>query len=244
MRCGKPDVSPRSLPGVSPEQTVRPVRLVCFGHAPWIPARAMRKTDGFAKVLACAATDRVLGCHIIGAGAGDMIHEVAVLMEFGGSSEDLARTCHAHPTMSEAVKEAAMAVDGMHSTRPIEFEVISPNDARGMFDVLTYQKGGSVLRMLEQYLGDERFRHGVSHYLSSHEYGNTETGDLWDSIEEANPDTPVRRLMDSWIWQAGGVGQVGHVGTEQDEFALREVEDAHHAGDDPEIGRASCRERV
>jgi dihydrolipoamide dehydrogenase len=74
-------------------------------------ARAMRKTDGFAKVLACAATDRVLGCHIIGAGAGDMIHEVAVLMEFGGSSEDLARTCHAHPTMSEAVKEAAMAVE-------------------------------------------------------------------------------------------------------------------------------------
>jgi len=74
-------------------------------------ARAMRKTDGFAKVLACATTDRVLGCHIIAAGAGDMIHEVAVLMEFGGSSEDLARTCHAHPTMSEAVKEAAMAVE-------------------------------------------------------------------------------------------------------------------------------------
>ena len=74
-------------------------------------ARAMRKTDGFVKVLADAATDRVLGCHIISAGAGDMIHEVAVLMEFGGSSEDLARTCHAHPTMSEAVKEAAMAVE-------------------------------------------------------------------------------------------------------------------------------------
>jgi dihydrolipoamide dehydrogenase len=73
-------------------------------------ARAMRRMDGFAKVLACAQTDRVLGVHIIGAGAGDMIHEAAVLMEFGGSSEDLARTCHAHPTMSEAVKEAAMAV--------------------------------------------------------------------------------------------------------------------------------------
>ncbi len=74
-------------------------------------ARAMRRMDGFAKVLACAQTDRVLGVHIIGAGAGDMIHEAAVLMEFGGSSEDLARTCHAHPTMSEAVKEAAMAVE-------------------------------------------------------------------------------------------------------------------------------------
>ena len=55
--------------------------------------------------------DRVLGVHILGAGAGEMIHEAAVLMEFGGSSEDLARTCHAHPTMSEAVKEAAMAVE-------------------------------------------------------------------------------------------------------------------------------------
>ncbi len=74
-------------------------------------ARANRATEGFVKVLADATTDRVLGCHIIGAGAGDLIHEVGVLMEFGGSSEDLARTCHAHPTMSEAVKEAALAVD-------------------------------------------------------------------------------------------------------------------------------------
>ncbi|MCX8504254.1 MAG: dihydrolipoyl dehydrogenase [Beijerinckiaceae bacterium] len=74
-------------------------------------ARAMRSTDGFVKVLADAATDRVLGCHIIGKGAGDLIHEVAMLMEFGGSSEDLARTCHAHPTMSEAVKEAALGVE-------------------------------------------------------------------------------------------------------------------------------------
>ena len=74
-------------------------------------ARAMRATEGFVKILADAATDRVLGCHIVGKGAGDLIHEVAVLMEFGGSSEDLARTCHAHPTMSEAVKEAAMGVE-------------------------------------------------------------------------------------------------------------------------------------
>jgi dihydrolipoamide dehydrogenase len=73
-------------------------------------ARAMRHTDGFVKILADATTDRVLGVHIVGHGAGEMIHEAAVLMEFGGSAEDLARTCHAHPTMSEAVKEAAMAV--------------------------------------------------------------------------------------------------------------------------------------
>ena len=73
-------------------------------------ARAMRHTDGFVKVLADATSDRVLGVHIVGFGAGEMIHEAAVLMEFGGSAEDLARTCHAHPTMSEAVKEAAMGV--------------------------------------------------------------------------------------------------------------------------------------
>ena len=73
-------------------------------------ARAMRHTEGLVKILADAATDRVLGVHIVGHGAGEMIHEAVVLMEFGGSAEDLARTCHAHPTMSEAVKEAAMAV--------------------------------------------------------------------------------------------------------------------------------------
>ena len=72
-------------------------------------ARAMNHTDGFVKILADKATDRVLGAHIVAAGAGEMIHEAAVLMEFGGSAEDLARTCHAHPTMSEAVREAAMA---------------------------------------------------------------------------------------------------------------------------------------
>jgi dihydrolipoamide dehydrogenase len=74
-------------------------------------ARANRATDGFVKVLADAATDKVLGVHILGAGAGEMIHEAVVLMEFGGSAEDLARSTHAHPTMSEAVKEAALAVD-------------------------------------------------------------------------------------------------------------------------------------
>ena len=74
-------------------------------------ARAMRKADGFVKILADAATDRVLGVHIVGFGAGELIAEACVLMEFGGSAEALARTCHAHPTVSEAVKEAALAVD-------------------------------------------------------------------------------------------------------------------------------------
>jgi dihydrolipoamide dehydrogenase len=75
-------------------------------------AKANQTTDGFVKLLADAKTDRVLGCHIVGPMAGELIHEVAVLMEFGGSAEDLARTCHAHPTLSEAVKEAALAVAG------------------------------------------------------------------------------------------------------------------------------------
>ncbi|GAA4658129.1 dihydrolipoyl dehydrogenase [Bartonella pachyuromydis] len=72
-------------------------------------ARAMQKSDGFVKILADKKTDRILGGHILGFGAGEMIHEIAVLMEFGGSSEDLGRCCHAHPTLSEAVREAALA---------------------------------------------------------------------------------------------------------------------------------------
>jgi len=75
-------------------------------------ARAMNALDGFVKILADAKTDRVLGCHIIGAEAGTLISEVTVAMEFGGSSEDIARTCHAHPTLEEVVKEAALAVLG------------------------------------------------------------------------------------------------------------------------------------
>ena len=74
-------------------------------------AKANHATDGFVKILADAATDRVLGVHIVSANASEMIAEAAVLMEFGGSAEDLARTCHAHPTLTEAVKEAALAVD-------------------------------------------------------------------------------------------------------------------------------------
>jgi dihydrolipoyl dehydrogenase len=74
-------------------------------------AKANKQTDGFVKVLADTATDRVLGVHIVGVNASEMIGEAAVLMEFGGSAEDLARTCHAHPTLTEAVKEAALAVD-------------------------------------------------------------------------------------------------------------------------------------
>ena len=99
-------------------------------------------------------------------------------------------------------RAAAMAVDGLKSTRSIEFTVNSPEDARAMFDVLTYEKGASVLRMLEQYMGDEEFRKGISAYLRKHEYGNAETTDLWDALE-ASSKQPVRKMMDSWIFQPG-----------------------------------------
>ena len=80
-------------------------------------AKATGHTDGFVKILADAATDKVLGVHIIGPHCGDMIAEMALAMEFGASAEDIARTCHAHPTHTEAIKEAALAVD----KRPIHF---------------------------------------------------------------------------------------------------------------------------
>ena len=99
-------------------------------------------------------------------------------------------------------RSAAFDVDSLQKTRPIEFEVTSPADADGMFDLLTYEKGGSVLRMLEQHLGPDRFREGIRHYLKKHEYGNTETSDLWDALEEVTGE-PVRSTMDAWIYQRG-----------------------------------------
>jgi puromycin-sensitive aminopeptidase len=99
-------------------------------------------------------------------------------------------------------RTAAMDTDALRSTRPIEYEVVSPDDAEGMFDVLTYEKGAAVVRMLEQYLGEDPFRDGIRSYLATHAYGNTETTDLWDSLEAVTGE-PVRRIMDSWIFQAG-----------------------------------------
>ncbi len=99
-------------------------------------------------------------------------------------------------------RAAAQNTDGMRATRPVEFPVTAPEEAEGMFDVLTYQKGASVVRMLEQYLGAETFRSGIRLYMRKHAYGNTETTDLWDAIEEASGE-PVRSTMDSWIFQGG-----------------------------------------
>ncbi|MEM7274557.1 MAG: M1 family aminopeptidase [Actinomycetota bacterium] len=96
----------------------------------------------------------------------------------------------------------AFATDTLATTRPIEYEVVSPADADGMFDILTYEKGAAVVRMLEQYLGEEPFRAGIRHYMQTHQYGNAETTDLWDALEETTGE-PVRRIMDTWIFQGG-----------------------------------------
>ena len=99
-------------------------------------------------------------------------------------------------------RDFAFSVDALHSTRPIEYEVVSPNDCHGMFDVLTYVKGCAVLRMLEQYLGSEVFRDGIRIYLERHAYANTVTNDLWAALEESSGQ-PVARIMDTWILQGG-----------------------------------------
>jgi len=99
-------------------------------------------------------------------------------------------------------RAAALDVDTLENTRTVEYEVVTPEDADGMFDLLTYQKGGSVLRMLERWLGADAFRAGVRHYLDRYQLSNTETTDLWDALEEATGQ-PVRRIMDTWIFQPG-----------------------------------------
>ena len=99
-------------------------------------------------------------------------------------------------------RAAALAVDGLGSSRPIEFLVSAPKDADAMFDVLTYEKGASVLRMLEQYLGPETFRAGVRRYLTTHQYGNAETTDLWRALGEA-AEEPIPAVMEGWIFRAG-----------------------------------------
>ena len=99
-------------------------------------------------------------------------------------------------------RASAFAVDGLQSTRSIEYPVRAPTDADAMFDVLTYEKGASVLRMLEQYLGPSVFREGVHDYLRTHAYGNADTKDLWISIGKVAAQ-PVPELMDGWIFQPG-----------------------------------------
>ncbi|KAG1648581.1 Aminopeptidase M1-D [Nymphon striatum] len=99
-------------------------------------------------------------------------------------------------------RTAAFDTDSLLSTRPIEFEVVSPADAEAMYDVLTYEKGAAVVRMLQMFLGPDEFKQGINHYLTKHAYGNTQTHDLWDALEESTGQ-PARKIMDSWIFQGG-----------------------------------------
>ncbi|OQW36756.1 MAG: hypothetical protein A4E19_21245 [Nitrospira sp. SG-bin1] len=99
-------------------------------------------------------------------------------------------------------RAAAFAFDGLMSTRPIEFPVQAPKDADAMFDILTYEKGASVLRMLEQYIGPIMFRNGVRQYLRTHAYGNADTKDLWTALGSV-AHQPVPELMNGWIFQPG-----------------------------------------
>ena len=99
-------------------------------------------------------------------------------------------------------RAAALAVDGLQSTRPIEYPVLAPKDADAMFDVLTYEKGASVLRMLEQYIGPDTFREGVRLYLRTHAYGNADTKDLWISMAAAAKDD-IPALLNQWVFAPG-----------------------------------------
>ncbi|MBI1726994.1 MAG: M1 family metallopeptidase [Candidatus Rokubacteria bacterium] len=99
-------------------------------------------------------------------------------------------------------RAAAMGIDGLDATRPIEFEVRDPHDCVAMFDLLTYEKGASVLRMLEQHLGADVFREGVRLYLERHRYANAETTDLWKALGDAARQ-PIPGVMDGWIFKPG-----------------------------------------
>jgi len=137
---------------------------------------------------------------------------------------EMLATDHFHPewerwTTFGVERDSAMSVDGLHSTRAIEYPVRSPSDADGMFDTLTYEKGGSVLRMLKQYLGADVFRDGVRRYIAAHAYANATTADLWDALEEASGE-PIRAIAESWILQGGHpLVRVGDTTLTQEPFA-------------------------
>ena len=101
-----------------------------------------------------------------------------------------------------SARASAFDTDALRSTRPIEYPVHTAQDAEAMFDVLTYEKGCSVVRMMERYLGPEVFREGIRSYLHHHAWSSTETTDLWDALEHSSGE-PVRRIMDAWILTGG-----------------------------------------
>ncbi|MFD1881965.1 dihydrolipoyl dehydrogenase [Paracoccus pacificus] len=104
-----PEVASVGLTEEAAKESGRKIKIGKFPFLGNARAKAMFQSEGFVKLIADADTDRILGCHIIGPNAGEMIHEICVAMEFGAAAEDVAMTCHAHPTTSEAVREAALA---------------------------------------------------------------------------------------------------------------------------------------
>jgi puromycin-sensitive aminopeptidase len=127
-------------------------------------------------------------------------------------------------------RTAAFDTDALASTRPIEFKVTSPDEAEGMFDILTYEKGAAVVRMLEQYLGDDEFRSGIRRYMADNAYANAETTDLWDAIE-AETGQPVRAIMDSWIFQGGFPLVSAKISADGSEVTLHQERFGYAGGD-------------
>tara|TARA_B100000676_G_scaffold78501_1_gene78240 strand:- start:2807 stop:5386 length:2580 start_codon:yes stop_codon:yes gene_type:complete len=97
---------------------------------------------------------------------------------------------------------SAFSLDGLKNSHPIEQEVNNPGEIGALFDAISYSKGGSVLRMLEDYLGQEDFQKGINLYLNKHSYANAQTQDLWNALGESS-GKPVARIMDSWVKQTG-----------------------------------------
>jgi puromycin-sensitive aminopeptidase len=134
--------------------------------------------------------------------------EGAWLNEAFASFMELKATDAKHPewkrwlTFANLEVPWAMGTDQLATTRAIEFEVNAPEEVEEMFDAITYGKGSAVLRMIEQFIGEEAFREGVGNYLRKHEYSNTVTADLWDGLDEAS-DWPVSEIMGTWVYQRG-----------------------------------------
>jgi len=142
-------------------------------------------------------------------------------------------------------RAAALAVDGLRSSRPIEFEVGAPRDADAMFDVLTYEKGASVLRMIEQYLGAETFRDGIRAYLSAHAYGNAETTDLWKALGEVAA-RPIQSVAEGWIFRPGYpvIAVEGDEGGKSLRLSQRRFTYLSGEGDDGEVWQVPVMLRV
>jgi puromycin-sensitive aminopeptidase len=121
-------------------------------------------------------------------------------------------------------RSKAFIVDSLQSTRPVEFPVNSPEEADAMFDVLTYQKGGSLVRMLEMFIGKDRFRNGIRKYIKKFSYKNTENNDLWDTIEKSltSDKIPVRTIMNGWIFQKGYPVINVNIDTEKNEIIIQQ----------------------